>query len=357
MAYYFGSLAGALVVVWAISRIIRRLSFHKSSKWTRVLGPNGVTLFIATGLGAIGFADGGSPQYWNALLLYAPAVMILVLADAWKGELLSPGPGRNWLLSSLAVFGLILVYGEQMPDAETSAALDQLDGLVAGMRSDLDETQRYVDSVAAESGVPPAPTTDQEEFTAVIRATAAVMERYLEIDAVLAEEYGVHVDPNAMWLENDYYVRPSSYPDLQRYFVGFRDYVAASREAVSDESARTVFVEAFQQVGLGGRPNLVEEAMQGYRATRPSQDSLYTVMDAYATTIIEFHDELRRFEGGFVVDPVSGELALSGAAPPDTLLALEESIPILAQEMLERQERAVMFMESGVDSLRELARR
>ena len=356
MAYYLVSVVGALIVVWAISRIVRRLSFREASGWTRVLGPNVITLFIATGLGAVGFADGGSPQYWSSLLQYAPAVMILVLADAWKGELLSPGPGRNWLLSSLAVFGLILVYGEQMPDAETSAALDQLDSLVAGMRSELDETQRYVDSVAAESGVPPAPTTDQEEVAAAVRATAAVIERYREIDAVLAEEYGVHIDPNAMWLENDYYVRPSFYPDLLRYFVGLQDYVIALREANTAEFARTVFVEAFQQVGLGGRPALVEEAMQGYTARRPSQDSLSIVMGAYATTIIEFHNELRRFEGGFVVDPASGELALSGAAPPDTLLALEESIPILTQEMLERQERAVAFMESRVDSLRRLAR-
>ncbi len=322
MSYYLGVLAGALIIVWVFSRILRRLFFREASGWKRVLGPNVVTLIIATGLAAMGFADGGSPQYWSALQQYAPAVMMLVLADAWKGGLLSQRPGRDWLLASLGVFGLILVYGGQMPDAETSAALDQLDGLVARMRSDLDETRRYVDSVAAESGVPPAPTTDQEEFTAIIRATAAVMERYVEIDAVLADEYGVHVDPNAMWLENDYYVRPSSYPDLQRYFVGFRDYVAASRETVSDESARTIFAEALQQVGLGGRPDLLEEAMQGFRARRPSQDSLFTVMDAYATTIIEFHDELRRFEGGFVVDPVIRRACFVGCGPPrDTVRA------------------------------------
>ena len=132
--------------------------------------------------------------------------------------------------------------------------------------------------------------------------------------------------------------------------------MAALVTASSSENARIIFTEILEQEGLGGRSDLMDYAMQGYADARPPKDTLFTVMEAYATTIIQFHDELLRFEGGFVVDPASGELALSGTDPPDALLALEESVGILATEMLERQERAVTVMESQVNSLRRLAR-
>jgi hypothetical protein len=99
------------------------------------------------------------------------------------------------LALSLAAVGCADI--DRMPDPEMSAALDGLDSVVAGMRTEVDETQRYVDSVAA-AGVTPTPMTEQEESVALIRATTAVAGRYLEISATLAEDYGVHVDPNAM---------------------------------------------------------------------------------------------------------------------------------------------------------------
>lgn len=261
--------------------------------------------------------------------------------------------------AGLAAFSLFVggaSIGKQ--DQETSAALDQLDSLVAGFRSEVDETQRFVDSVAAESEVPPAPTTKQEENAAIVRTTQRALTRYKELDAALAEEHGVHVEPNSVWLENDYYVRPNAYPDVRSYFVGFRNYVVALREGIySERFARTIFGEALEREGLGGRSNFLDDAMRGFRARRVSQDTMLTVMEAYATKAIELHDELLRFEGSFYVDPASGALGYSGVAPTDNLIALEESVGTLATEMLAQQERSVGRLELLVDSMRGLARR
>ena len=82
-------------------------------------------------------------------------------------------------------------------------------------------------------------------------------------------------------------------------------------------------------------------------------DTLYTVMEAFATRAIELHDELLRFEGGFVVDPESGELALTGAAPSDRMMGLDEGVDLLTTELYERQERALLMREMLADSLLE----
>ena len=68
----------------------------------------------------------------------------------------------------------------------------------------------------------------------------------------MAKEYGVSVDPNAIWLENDYYVRSSAYPDVRSYFLSYLDYLAASREVFSSESTQMSCEQALAAEGLGG---------------------------------------------------------------------------------------------------------
>jgi hypothetical protein len=56
------------------------------------------------------------------------------------------------------------------------------------------------------------------------------------------------------------------------------------------------------------------------------------------------------------VDPASGELALSGMAPPDTLIVIEERLEIVGREVLEREEQSVTDLESAAGSMRGLVR-
>ena len=81
---YLAFFVGAFVLVWVVSRTIRRLLFKESSGWKRAIAPNLGTLVVATVLGGLGMADGGSPQFLNALLQYLPPIAVWVALDAWK---------------------------------------------------------------------------------------------------------------------------------------------------------------------------------------------------------------------------------------------------------------------------------
>lgn len=83
---YLGFFVGAFFTIWVISRITRRLFFRKSTGWTRAISPNVLALSLATGIGGLGMADGGSPQFFVALAMYLPPAVILVVVDTLKGR-------------------------------------------------------------------------------------------------------------------------------------------------------------------------------------------------------------------------------------------------------------------------------
>jgi hypothetical protein len=215
---------------------------------------------------------------------------------------LSPGGNRNWLFAFLGV-GLIVVfvYIGRMPDPEASAALEQLDSIVAERRQETDEDRFLFDSASSEITTPTStPATEQEMVVAMVRILSGFLEENSEIDAELAEEYGVSGGPHAMWLENDYYVRPSAYPDVRSHFLSYLDYLIAVREVFSRESSQVRFEQAFAEEGMGGMPDVIEGMMQGLREGYPSADTLFMLRAAYGETALELHDELLRFEGALL---------------------------------------------------------
>ena len=83
---YLGFFVGALIITWVVSRLTRLFFFRKAANWTRAIGPNVVALLVATGLGGVGMADGGPPQFVVALVRYIPPILVLIAFDSLKAR-------------------------------------------------------------------------------------------------------------------------------------------------------------------------------------------------------------------------------------------------------------------------------
>ncbi len=83
---YLGFFVGALIITWIVSRLTRLFFFRKAANWTRAIGPNVIVLIVAAGLGGVGMADGGPPQFVVALVRYLPPILVLIAFDTLKAR-------------------------------------------------------------------------------------------------------------------------------------------------------------------------------------------------------------------------------------------------------------------------------
>ncbi len=83
---YLGFFVGALIITWIVSRLTRFFFFRKAANWTRAISPNVIALMVATGLGGVGMADGGPPQFLVALVRYIPPILVLIAFDSLKAR-------------------------------------------------------------------------------------------------------------------------------------------------------------------------------------------------------------------------------------------------------------------------------
>jgi hypothetical protein len=77
-----GTLIGALLITFVVSRLLRRFAFRKVTGARKVLAPNIGALIVASIIGAFGMADGGSPAFGRAFLTYLLPVVIWTVVDA-----------------------------------------------------------------------------------------------------------------------------------------------------------------------------------------------------------------------------------------------------------------------------------
>ena len=85
MAYLIGSLIGALIITLLLSRVFRKWPFGRARGLMKAVGPNVLTLVLATVLGGFGNADGGSPQFLRAAGLYVLPVCLWTIVDLARG--------------------------------------------------------------------------------------------------------------------------------------------------------------------------------------------------------------------------------------------------------------------------------
>ena len=75
-------LIGAVITMALVTRGLRKWTLKRSAPWTRVWVPSAIAFAVGVGLGGLGFADGGPPQFGYASVLYGLAVVPVILYDS-----------------------------------------------------------------------------------------------------------------------------------------------------------------------------------------------------------------------------------------------------------------------------------
>ena len=79
--YFIGQLVGAIIPVFILSRIFLWLS----RKWYNGLTAIGMgyllTVVVTIALAEYGFANGGAPRFFDAVIRYGPAIIVCFAVD------------------------------------------------------------------------------------------------------------------------------------------------------------------------------------------------------------------------------------------------------------------------------------
>lgn len=81
MAYAIGALLGAFVITLLLSRLFSKWPFGHATGVMKALGPNLLTLAVATLLGGFGFSRGGGPRFLQAAAIYFVPVAVWSIMD------------------------------------------------------------------------------------------------------------------------------------------------------------------------------------------------------------------------------------------------------------------------------------
>lgn len=228
----------------------------------------------------------------------------------------------------------------------------RLNSDLAPSETSIEPLRRLVDSIRVASDIP-EPGNDAD---AILIATRIAIEGIQSHLAAMAIEYNVADDPNPTWRETPYYIRPSDFGDVRRYFVDLALYADYVQDFLASESEiRSLYLAAFSAVGDQAKAP-IDDVMAGYRTSRASQDSTFAVMQAFANAAIALHDYLTDHEGELTFDRDQGMIIYDEESTWDRMVELDEEVGNLATQYLERQRQMTARVDTMMDSLSTLVR-